>query len=109
MTDWHDGYQRLDGDPRGLLVRVTGKFDVMRGKIPARSGVKILMGRSRKINSVTHSITIRPEKLGKRDVSRPICSCGWTATWAYVTEKFAGDAGQEHVKQVLADLQVVIG
>ncbi len=61
------------------------------------------------INSVTHSITIRPEKLGKRDVSRPTCSCGWTATWAYVTEKFARDAGQEHVKQVLADLQAVSG
>jgi hypothetical protein len=50
-----------------------------------------------------------PEKLSKRDVSQPICSCGWTATWAYVPEKFARDAVQEHVKQVLADLQAVIG
>ncbi len=59
------------------------------------------------INSVTHSITICPEKLGKRDVSRPICSCGWAARWAYVTEKFARDAGQEHVTHVLAELQVL--
>jgi hypothetical protein len=66
-----------------------------------------LCARSRKIISVTHSITIRPEKLGKREVNRPTCSCGWTATWAYVTEKFARDAGQEHVKQVLADLHAV--
>jgi hypothetical protein len=66
-------------------------------------------GRSRKINSVTHSIAIRSEKLGKREVSRPTCSCGWAATWAYVTEKFARDAGQEHVKQVLVELQAVGG
>jgi hypothetical protein len=33
----------VDGDPRGLLVRVTGKFDVTRGKIPARSSVKVVM------------------------------------------------------------------
>jgi hypothetical protein len=65
--------------------------------------------RSRKIISVTHSVTVRLEKLGKREVSRPTCSCGWSATWAYVTEKFARDAGQEHVKQVLADLQAVSG
>jgi hypothetical protein len=70
---------------------------------------KDFSGRSRKINSVTHSITIRSEKLGKREVSRPTCSCGWAVTWAYVTEKFARDAGQEHVKQVLVDLQAVSG
>ena len=64
-------------------------------------------GRSRTINSVTHSITIRPEKLGKRDVSRPTCSCGWSARWAYVTEKFARDAGQEHVKQVLTTMRAM--
>jgi hypothetical protein len=64
-------------------------------------------GRSRTINSVTHSIMIRSEKLGKRDVSRPTCSCGWAARWAYVTEKFARDAGQEHVKQVLAAMRAV--
>jgi hypothetical protein len=72
-----------------------------------RFGVKDSSGRSRKIKSVTHSITIRSEKLGKREVSRPTCSCGWAATWAYITEKFARDAGQEHVKQVLGNLQAV--
>jgi hypothetical protein len=61
------------------------------------------------ITSVTHSITVCPEKLGKRQVSRPTCSCGWTATWAYVGEKFARDAGQQHIKQVLAQLQAVAG
>jgi hypothetical protein len=64
-------------------------------------------GRSRTINSLTHSITIQPEKLGKRDVSRPTCACGWAARWAYVTDKFARDAGQEHIKQVLAAMQAV--
>jgi hypothetical protein len=88
---------------------VTGKFHVRRDRIPSRSSVKDSSGRSRKINSITHSITIRPERLGKREVSRPACSCGWSATWAYVTEKFARDAGQAHVKQVLADLQAVSG
>lgn len=62
-------------------------------------------GRSAAITSVTHSITIYPEKLGKRDVSWPVCSCGWTATWAYVTEKFARDAGQQHIKHILAQMQ----
>jgi hypothetical protein len=66
-------------------------------------------GRSTKINSITHGIAIRSEKLGKREVSRPTCSCGWAATWVYVTEKFARDAGQEHVKQVLVELQAVGG
>lgn len=86
---------------------------VVAGKSTSRSaGYKSIecqdsSGRSRKINSVTHSITVRSEKLGKREVSRPTCLCGWAATWAYVTEKFARDAGQEHVKQVLGDLQAV--
>ena len=89
---------------------VTGKLDLTDGGDPKSiECLDFLCVRSRKINSVTHSITIRAEKLGKRDVSRPSCSCGWTATWAYVTEKFARDAGQEHVKQVLADLQAVSG
>lgn len=61
------------------------------------------------IIGVTHSITVCPEKLGKREVSRPTCSCGWTATWAYIGEKFARDAGQQHIKQVLAQLQAVVG
>lgn len=59
------------------------------------------------VNSVTHSVTIRPEKLGKREVSRPTCSCGWAARWAYVTEKFARDAGREHVTHVLAEMRVL--
>jgi hypothetical protein len=29
------------------------------------------------------------------------------AAWAYVTEKFARGAGQEHVKRVLGNLQTV--
>jgi hypothetical protein len=70
---------------------------------------KGLHGRSKVINSITHSITIQLEKLGKRQVSRPICSCGWAARWAYITDKFARDAGQEHIKQVLAQMQTVKG
>ena len=62
---------------------------------------------SKTITSVTHSITVRPEKSGKRELSRPICSCGWMATWAYVGKKFALDSGQQHIKQVLAQLQAV--
>ena len=65
-------------------------------------------GRSRTITSVIHSITVRQEKLGRRDVSRPTCACGWVATWTYVTEKFARDAGQGHVEQVLVQLQAVM-
>jgi hypothetical protein len=38
--------------------------------------VKVPMEGAGQINSVTHSITIRPEKLGKRDVSWPTCACG---------------------------------
>lgn len=71
-------------------------------------GVYQLLGKERTITSVIHSITVRQEKLGKRDVSRPTCACGWVATWTYVTDKFARDAGQEHVKQVLAQMQAVI-
>lgn len=74
---------------------------------PSRQCIKFLE-RSRTITSVIHSITVCQEKLGKRDVSRPTCACGWVATWTYVTEKFARDAGQEHVKQVLAQLQAVM-
>jgi hypothetical protein len=58
---------------------------------------------------MTHSITVLSEKLGKREVSRPTCSCGWTTPWAYITDKFAREAGQEHVKQVLADLHAMSG
>ena len=87
---------------------VPGKLHVAMGKRESRSNErKGPYGGSRTINNVTHSITVRLEKLGKRDVSRPTCSCGWAATWAYVTEKFARDAGQEHVKQVLAEMQSV--
>lgn len=31
------------------------------------------------------------------------------ATWAYVDEKFALDAGQQHIKQVLTQLQAAAG
>lgn len=64
-------------------------------------------GKSTTITSVTHSITICPEKLGKREVSRPSCLCGWAATRVYVTEKFARDAGQQHIKEVLVQMQAV--
>jgi len=72
-------------------------------------GEMVLMEGSRTITSVTHSITVCSEKLGKREVSRPTCSCGWTVKWTYVGEKFARDAGQQHIKQVLAQLHAVAG
>jgi hypothetical protein len=74
-----------------------------------RLSVKVPLEGSTTIIRVTHSITICAEKLGKRDVSRPTCSCGWTATWAYVTEKCARDAGQQHIMQILAQMQTVDG
>jgi hypothetical protein len=87
---------------------VTGTLSVVREEIWSIE-CQNSCERSTTIISVTHSITICPEKLGKRDVSRPTCSCGWAATWAYVTEKFARDAGQQHITQILAHMQTVGG
>lgn len=109
MPDWDRGRQRRAGVPSVMFSVVIGRLAGHGERKSWSSGGIVSMEGSRTITSVTHSISVCAEKLGKREVSRPRCSCGWMATWAYVGEKFARDAGQHHITQVLAQLQAVAG